>query len=81
MEKQYSFKIDKCGALLYISNHFSYTPRSDLALYSPRDLESVFVEISFSRKSNFTIGCVYKHPDICRYIQYQVSFFSLTNCK
>ena len=52
------------GALLYISNRFSYTVRSDLSqlLYSPRDLESVFVEISFSRKSNIIVGCIYRHP-------------------
>ena len=52
------------GALLYISNRFSYTPRSDLSqlLYSPGDLESVFVEITFSRKTNIIVGCVYRHP-------------------
>lgn len=52
------------GALLYISNRFSYTLRSDLSqlLYSPGDLESVFVEISFSRKSNIIVGCIYRHP-------------------
>ena len=52
------------GALLYISNRFTYIPRSDLSriMYSPKQLESVFIEISFSRKSNLIIGCVYKHP-------------------
>ena len=52
------------GALLYVSNRFSYIPRSDLSqtMYMPGQLESVFVEISFSRKSNLLIGCVYRHP-------------------
>ena len=52
------------GALLYVSNRFSYIPRSDLsqAMYMPGQLESVFVEISFSRKSKLIIGCVYWHP-------------------
>jgi len=52
------------GALLYISNRYNYTPRADLEkiMYLPRELESVFVEISFSQKSNFIVGCIYKHP-------------------
>ena len=52
------------GTLLYISNHFSYQPRSDLSnlMYSPKVLESVFVEIAFSHKANFIVGCIYKHP-------------------
>ena len=51
------------GVLLYVSNRFSYIPRSDLsqAMYMPGQLESVFVEISFSRKSKLIIGCVYRH--------------------
>ena len=52
------------GALLYISNHLSYFPRSDLddVLYKPKELESVFVEVSFSNKPNYIVGCIYKHP-------------------
>ena len=52
------------GALLYISNHLSYFPRSDLdnVLYKPKELESVFVEVSFSNKPNCIVGCIYKHP-------------------
>lgn len=52
------------GALLYVSNHLSYFPRSDLVdiLYKPKELESVFVEVSFSNKPNCIIGCIYKHP-------------------
>jgi len=54
------------GALVYISDRFSYQPRSDITnrMYSPKVLESVFVEISFSHKANFIVGCIYKHPFI-----------------
>ena len=40
------------GALLYVSNHLSYFPRTDLAdiIYKPKELESVFVELSFQIK-------------------------------
>ena len=52
------------GALWYISNHLSYFPRSDLAdfLYKPRELDSVFAEISFLNKPNLIVGCIYRHP-------------------
>ena len=52
------------GALLYISNHYAYQPRPDLnqRMYSPSELESVFVEISFTHRSNIIVGCVYRHP-------------------
>ena len=52
------------GALLYISNHYAYKPRSDLdqIVYSPSELESVFVEISFTHRSNIVVGCIYRHP-------------------
>ena len=41
------------GALLYVSNWLSYFPRSDRSdlsdiLYKPKDIESVFIEVSFS---------------------------------
>ena len=50
------------GALLYISKKFNYKPRNDLLLYKPRQLETVFVEIIFPKKSNLIVGCIYKHP-------------------
>ena len=55
------------GALLYVSNHLCYFPRSDLSeiLYKTRELESVFIEVSFSNKSNSIVGCIYKHPGMC----------------
>ena len=52
------------GVLLYVFNHLSYFPRSDLddVLYKPKEPESVFVEASFSNKPNCIVGCIYKHP-------------------
>jgi len=49
---------------LYLSEHLSFKPRNDLdtILYSPKLLESVFVEINFPKKRNIIIGTIYKHP-------------------
>ena len=30
--------------------------------YSPGQLESVFIEVSFSHRCNIVVGCIYKHP-------------------
>jgi len=32
--------------------------------YSPKFLESTFVEISKENKSNIVVGCIYKHPSL-----------------
>ena len=50
------------GALLYISNNFNYRPRTDLSIYKPCHLESIFVEIIIPRKANLIVGCIYRHP-------------------
>ena len=47
------------GTLLYIANHRSYKSRNDLNLYKTNRLESTFIEIINSKKSN-VIGCRYK---------------------
>ena len=52
------------GTLLYIANHLSYKPRIDLNLNIPNQLESTFIEIINSRKSNIIVGCLYKHPSM-----------------
>ena len=33
------------GTLKYISNGISYVPQNDLQIYSPKELESIFIEI------------------------------------
>ena len=50
------------GTLLYIASHLSYKPHPDLNIYKSNQLESTFVEIINPKKSNFVIGCIYKHP-------------------
>ena len=52
------------GTLLYIVSHLSYKPRPDLNVYKVNQLESTFVEIINSKKSNVVIGCLYKHPNM-----------------
>ena len=57
------------GALLYINKRHSYKTRPDLAIYKPKKLESIFVEVVLPKKSNLIVGCIYKHPcmDICTF--------------
>ena len=52
------------GTLLYIANHFSYKPRSDLNIYKKFELESTFVEIIYPKESNIIVGIIYRHPKI-----------------
>ena len=52
------------GTLLYIANHLSYKPRQDLNIYKKNELESTFIEIMNSKKSNIIIGTIYKHPSM-----------------
>ncbi|MBY0580760.1 MAG: hypothetical protein K2P53_03665 [Rickettsiales bacterium] len=50
------------GTLLYLSKKLIYKRRDDLMIYTPYCLESTFVEIIFSKKTNIIVGCIYKHP-------------------
>ena len=52
------------GTMLYISNHLSYEPRNDLNMCKTNLLESTFIEINNSKKSNIIVSCVYKHPNV-----------------
>ena len=52
------------GTLLYIASHLSYKPHPDLNIYKSNQLESTFIEIINPKKSNFVIGCIYKHPNM-----------------
>ena len=60
------------GTLLKKANHLSYKPGTDLSLNKANQLESTFIEIINSRKSNIIVGCLYKHPNM------DVSDFILT---
>ena len=43
------------GVLLYIANHLSYKPHTDLSLNKANQLESTFIEMIKSRKSNIIL--------------------------
>ena len=49
------------GTLLYISNHLSYKPRNDLCIYKSTELQSTFIEILNTKKTNVIVGCIYRH--------------------
>ena len=51
------------GALLYINRKDSYKIRKDLNLYKTHKIESVFVEVIMPKKTNITVGCIYRHSD------------------
>ena len=54
----------KGGVLLYISDDLRYKCRSDLTVYKPKDLESIFIEVLKSNGKNLIIGGIYKHPNL-----------------
>ena len=55
--------------MLYINKRHSYKTGPELAIYKPKNLESIFVEVVLPKKSNLIVGCIYKHPcmDICTF--------------
>ena len=55
--------------LLYINKRHSYKTHPVLAIYKPKKLESIFVEVILPTKSNLLVGCIYKHlcMDICTF--------------
>ena len=50
------------GTMLYIGNLLSYKPRNDLCIYKTAELESTFIELMNTKKSNVIIGAIYRHP-------------------
>ena len=57
-------KANAGGTLIYIRDHLSYKTRNDLKIYKSFELESTFIEISNTKKTNIIIGCIYKHPSM-----------------
>ena len=55
------------SVLLYISQKCSYKPRKDLQVYCPKELESVFIELTIPNKPNFIVGAMYKYPSMQHY--------------
>ena len=55
----------KGGVLLYVNKKIpNFKPRPDLNSYTPKLLESAFIEIINPKKSNSIIGVVYRHPSL-----------------
>ena len=52
------------GTAIYIKNSLSFAPRPDLQINKPSQLESNFIEIITSKKTNIIIGCIYRHPNM-----------------
>ena len=54
-------------ALVYINKKRSHKTRSDLAIYEPKTLESIFVEVVLPEKSNLIVECIYIHNHVWIY--------------
>ena len=52
------------GTLLYIANHLSYKCDNDLNNYKKNELESTFIEIVNLKKSDISVGVIYRHPSM-----------------
>ena len=55
------------GTLIYISNDISYVLQNDLQIYSPKELELIFIEIIIPNKPSSILGTIYKHPSMKLY--------------
>ena len=49
------------GTILFIANHLLCKHRNDLNIYKKNELESTFIEIVNSRKSNIIVAVIYRH--------------------
>ena len=50
--------------LPYIGNHMIYKPRNDLSIYKTAKLESSFIEVINTKKSDVIIGAIHRHPNM-----------------
>ena len=55
----------KGGVLIYVSKDLNFRPRNDLNIYSPKEIESSFIEIINKKKANSIVGTIYRHPSMC----------------
>ena len=54
------------GTAIYVRNSLTFKIRNDLKVIKDKFLESTFVEIIQQKKENIVIGCIYKHPTLCK---------------
>ena len=52
------------GTLPYIANHLSYKCCNDLSIYKKSELESTFIGIVNTKKSNIIVGVIYRHQSM-----------------
>ena len=52
---------------MYISNNISYVLWNDLQIYSPKELESIFIKIIIPNKPSLILGTIYKCPSMKPY--------------
>ena len=55
---------NKGGVLLYVNKKLNFKPCADLKIYSPKLLESAFIEIINPKRANTIVGVVYMHPSM-----------------
>ena len=57
---------------MHIAGHLAYQNRNDSNLYENNNLEST---LSNPNKSNFIVGCIYRHPkiDLFEFIHYYLN--------
>ena len=65
----YSYEFTPTGTTagdtpLCIANNLSYKCCNDLNIYKKDKLESTFIEIFNSKKSNIIVGVIYRHPSM-----------------
>ena len=53
--------------LMYIFKDISYVLQRDLQIYSPKELEPIFIEITILNKPSSLLGTIYKHPSMKPY--------------
>ena len=54
----------KGGVLIYAKTGLKVKPRNDLKIYKPKELESVFIEVTNEKDTNDIIGVIYRHPSM-----------------
>ena len=52
---------------MYISNDISYALWNNLQIYSPKELESIFIKVFIPNKPTLILGTIYKYPSMKLY--------------
>lgn len=52
--------VNRGGVGIYIEDHFNFKQRSDLSIFIPHIIETIFVEIRHGNNKPIIIGCIYR---------------------